>query len=70
MVTKHIYCSRCRDAFGERIARGKTAQTVFRRVAVTARNPNGSYQCQCECGHCWTSKSQEAALLFAQPLGG
>ena len=64
MTTLAIYCSKCRDRNGHHIARGKIGPEVFRRVSITGRNKNGSYQCKCECGHTWSSKSKEAAAIY------
>lgn len=66
MTTTAIYCSKCRDANGHHIARGKVGSDIFRRVKVIGRNKNGSYQCVCECGHTWPSKSKEAATIYQQ----
>jgi hypothetical protein len=66
VTTKAIYCSKCRDANGHHIARGKSSPEIFRRVTVAGRNSNGSYRCRCECGHTWSSTSQEAATLYNQ----
>lgn len=67
MTTSMLYCSKCRDAYGHHIARGKFGPDIFRRVIVTGRNKNGSYSCKCEgCNHAWNSRSPEAAALFAR----
>ena len=66
MTTTAIYCSKCLKANGNHIAIGKVSPDVFRRVIVVGQSNSGSYQCKCECGHTWLSKSQEAALLYHQ----
>jgi hypothetical protein len=67
MTASRLYCSKCRDDFAHHIARGKVRSDIFRRVAVTGRNHDGSYLCSCgQCGHKWSSRSAEAANLFAQ----
>lgn len=69
MATQFIYCSKCREANNHYIATGRVAPEIFRRVIVVGRNTNGSYQCRCDCGHTWSSKSKEAAELYKQVTG-
>lgn len=69
MATTSIYCSKCRDNSAHGIARGKLSSDRFRQVSVVERNGNGSYRCECECGHTWSSKSEEAERLFNQRRG-
>jgi hypothetical protein len=66
MTTQAMYCSKCRDANGHHIARGRVATEVFRRVTVVGQNENGTYECKCECGHTWSSKSKEAEMIYEQ----
>ena len=67
MATK-LYCQKCRDLYGERIAHHKDSKDIFRQVVVTAHLAGASYQCECRhCGHKWRSVSPEAKLLFDSP---
>lgn len=65
-----LYCSKCRDYYGHYIARHKEDSDIFRRATVTDRNPNGTYQCRCKCGHTWSSRSKEAKKQFDRMRGG
>lgn len=65
MATR-IYCSKCKDAYSERISRSKFSTEVFRRVAVEARINAAVYGCVCEnCAHRWNTRSAEAAELWS-----
>ena len=65
MTASKLYCAKCRLNYAHPVAAGKFDVDVFRRVAVTARNQDGSFACNClGCGHTWRSKSQEAATIF------
>lgn len=64
-MSSNIYCSKCRDANGQNIARQKLSNDVFRTVEVVSELGSGLYECRCgNCGHTWKSKSPEAAELY------
>lgn len=67
MTAAMLYCSNCRDRYGHQITRGKYGPDIFRRVTVTGRHRDDSYQCRCHgCDHTWRPSSPEVAELFSR----